>query len=123
VTSNDCDTRSYREFAEGYLLTRDMMRRFWALYTRGRETGRDSLASVLGATDLGGLPAATFVIAGCDVLRDEAESYAERLGLAGVAVDVLRYPGQLHGFWSYRGASDIATAVNARIAASLDATH
>lgn len=56
-----------------------------------------------------------------DVLRDEAESYAERLRLAGVPVEILRYPGQLHGFWTYRGASDIATAVNAQISARLDA--
>jgi acetyl esterase len=81
------------------------------------------LASVLRATDLDGLPAATFVVAGCDVLRDEAESYAERLRRAGVAVEVLRYPGQLHGFWSYRGASGIAKAVNAQIDASLDAAR
>jgi acetyl esterase len=121
VTSSECDTSSHRDFAEGYLLTREMMQRFWSLYTRTPDAGRDSLASVLRATELVGLPAATFVVAGCDVLRDEAESYAERLRLAGVPVEVLRYSGQLHGFWTYRGASDIAKAVNSEIRASLDA--
>jgi acetyl esterase/lipase len=123
ATSSECDTSSYRDFAEGYLLTREMMQRFWSLYTPDPGTSRDSAASVLRAADLHGLPAATVVIAGCDVLRDEAEAYAERLRLAGVPVEVLRYPGQLHGFWTYRGASDIATAVNAEIRASLDATR
>jgi acetyl esterase len=123
VTSSECDTSSYREFADGYLLTREMMLRFWSLYAQAPDAGRDSLASVLRASDPRGLPAATFVIAGCDVLRDEAESYAERLRLAGVPVEVLRYPGQLHGFWTYRGASDIAKVVNAEIRASLDATR
>jgi acetyl esterase len=123
VTSSECDTSSHREFAEGYLLTREMMQRFWSLYTRAPDAGRDGLASVLLARELLGLPAATFVVAGCDVLRDEAESYAQRLRLAGVPVEVLRYPGQLHGFWTYRGASDIAKAVNAEIRASLDATR
>jgi acetyl esterase len=121
VTSYECDTASYRQFAEGYLLSREMMLRFWSLYTRGPDAGRHSFASVLRAPELRGLPAATFVIAGCDVLRDEAESYAERLRLAEVHVEILRYPGQLHSFWSYRGASDIPTAVNAEIKASLDA--
>jgi acetyl esterase len=121
VTSCECDTASYRDFAEGYLLTRETMLRFWSLYTSGPDAARHTFASVLRALELRGLPAATFVIAGCDVLRDEAESYAERLHLAGVPVDVLRYPGQLHGFWSYRGASEIPTAVNAEIRASLDA--
>jgi acetyl esterase len=121
VTSSECDTSSHRDFATGYLLTREMMRRFWSLYMDAPDAGRDSLASVLLATELLGLPAATFVVAGCDVLRDEAESYAERLRLAGVPVELLRYPGQLHGFWTYRGATDIAKAVNAEIRASLDA--
>jgi acetyl esterase len=121
VTSSECDTSSHRDFAEGYLLTSEMMQRFWSLYTRAPDAGRDTWASVLRATELLGLPAATFVVAGCDVLRDEAESYAERLRVAGVPVEVLRYPGQLHGFWTYRGASDIAEAVNAEIRASLDA--
>lgn len=122
VTSYECDSASYRQFAEGYLLSREMMLRFWSLYTSGPDAGRHSFASVLRAPELRGLPAATFVIAGCDVLRDEAESYAERLRLAEVSVDILRYPGQLHGFWTYRGASDLPTAVNAEIKASLDAT-
>ncbi len=120
VTSYECDTASYREFADGYLLTREMMLRFWDLYTLGPDVGRHTFASVLRAPELRGLPAATFVVAGCDVLRDEAESYAERLRLAGVPVDVLRYPGQLHSFWTYRGASDVPIAVNAAIRESLD---
>jgi acetyl esterase len=123
VTSYECDTTSYRDFAEGYLLTRERMLFFWSLYARGPDAGRHSFASILRALELRGLPAATFVIAGCDVLRDEAESYAERLRLAAVPVDVLRYPGQLHGFWTYRGASNIPTAVNAEIKASLDASR
>jgi acetyl esterase len=121
VTSYECDSASYRQFADGYMLTRELMLRFWNLYTSGPDAGRHTFASVLRAPQLRGLPAATFVIAGCDVLRDEGESYAERLRLAGVPVDVLRYPGQLHGFWTYRGASDIATAVNAEIKERLDA--
>lgn len=120
VTGCGCDTTSYREFAEGYLLTRETMLRFWTLYA-GAQDPRDPLASVLLAPAPSGLPAATFVVAGCDVLRDDAEAYAERLAGAGVAVRVLRYPGQLHGFWSYRGASKIAADVNAEIRASLDA--
>jgi acetyl esterase len=121
VTSYECDTASYRGFADGYLLTREAMLRFWGLYTLGPDAGRHTFASVLRAPELRGLPAATFVIAGCDVLRDEAESYAERLSLAGVRVDVLRYPGQLHGFWTYRGCSEIAGTVNAAIRESLEA--
>lgn len=121
VTDSGCDTASYREFADGYLLDREAMLLFWSLYTKEDRDARKEFASVLLAADLGDLPAATVVIAGCDVLRDEAEAYAERLRLAGVPVDVHRYPGQVHGFWSYRGASNIPASVNADIRASLDA--
>jgi acetyl esterase len=120
VTSSSCDTNSYGEFADGYLLTRKTMEYFWDLYAGDLDARRDPFASVLGATDLSGLPAATVVIAGCDVLRDEGESYAERLRLAGVPTEVFRYPGHLHGFWTYRGASDIATEVNKRIRERFD---
>jgi acetyl esterase len=114
VTDCGCDTDSYRRFGEGYLLSAADMRWFW----EGYAGGPDPLASVLRAADLTDLPAATFVIAGCDVLRDEGEAYAARLIEAGVAVDVLRYPGQLHSFWTYAGVTDIARRVNAEVLAT-----
>jgi acetyl esterase len=116
VTDCACDTDSYRRFGEGYLLSAADMRWFWDSYAG--PGGPDPLASVLRAADLAGLPAATVVIAGCDVLRDEGEAYAARLAEAGVPVDVLRYPGQLHSFWTYAGVSDIARRVNAEVLAT-----
>jgi acetyl esterase len=120
ATSYDCDSESHLRFADGYVLTRKAMLEFWELYTQGPAAGHHALASVLRAPDLRGLPAATFVVAGCDVLRDEAEAYADRLRTAAVPVDVLRYPGQLHSFWTYAGVSDIARVVNADIRASFE---
>jgi acetyl esterase/lipase len=63
------------------------------------------------------------VVAGCDVLRDEAEAYGLRLRLADVRVDVLRYPGQLHSFWPTAGTSDIGRRVNAGILTSLESAE
>jgi acetyl esterase len=121
VTDHDFGTESYRQFAEGYLLSRDDMRRYWDYYLPGDES-IDPFASVLRADDLHDLPPATIVIAGCDVLRDEAEAYAVRLRVAGVPVVALRYAGQLHGFWTYSAVSDISRAVNHDIRGSLEAT-
>jgi acetyl esterase len=57
------DTASYREYATGYFLTRQMM-------------------------------------------RSEAEHYAQRLRQAGVRADVLHWRGQIHGFLLLQGVLD-----------------
>jgi acetyl esterase len=119
VTDHSFDTASYRDFAEGYWLELADMRWFWGHYLETPDQGADPLASILRAPDLSGLPPATILTAGCDVLRDEAEAYGERLREAGVPVAVLPYPGQLHGFWSCGAVTSLPRRANAAIAAAL----
>ncbi|MBS1678412.1 MAG: alpha/beta hydrolase [Actinobacteria bacterium] len=119
VTNPDFETDSYRDFADGYGLGRELMRWFWRHYVGTVEDRVDHRAAVLRAPDLRDLPPATIVIAGRDVLRDEAEAYAGRLRDAAVPVDVLRYPGQIHGFWHYSAVSDIQRSVNREIGRTL----
>jgi acetyl esterase len=99
VTDHSFDTVSYRENAQGYLLSRDLMKWFWRHYLARPEDGASPLASPLRAPDLGGLPPATVITAGFDPLRDEGEAYAERLRGAGVPTELLRYDGLFHGFF------------------------
>jgi acetyl esterase len=120
VTECSFETDSYAEFAEGYGLSRDGMEIFWEYYAGDHVAARDPLASVNLAPDLAGLPPATVVVAGCDVLRDEGEAFAARLAAAEVPVELLAYPGQIHGFWSCGAVSDLPHEVNSRIRASLD---
>ena len=119
VADDDFETASYREFGEDHVLTAESMKLFWHSYVGAGEA--PELAAVLRARDLRGLPPAIVVIAGSDVLRDEGEAYAERLREAAVPVDVLRYPGELHGFWSYGAVSEMPRVVNAAIAERLRA--
>ncbi|MEB3842109.1 alpha/beta hydrolase [Pseudomonas guariconensis] len=100
VTDAACDSASYRDFAEGYLLSRAMMGWFWAQYLERPEQGADPLASPLRDDDLQGLPATTLLTAEYDPLRDEGEAFAERLQAAGVAVRLQRCDGMVHGFVS-----------------------
>ncbi len=92
------DTRTYCDHAEGFGLTREMMIWYWDQYLARPEDGGHPLASPMRAADLSGLPPALVMTAECDVLRDEGEAYAARLIAAGVAVDLRRCAGQIHGF-------------------------
>jgi acetyl esterase len=92
------DTASYLENADGFGLSREMMTWYWDQYLASPEDGRSPFASPLRAEDLAGLPPALVITAGFDVLRDEGRAYADRLVEAGVPVEVLHYPGMIHGF-------------------------
>jgi acetyl esterase len=100
VTDAACDTPSYSENADGYLLTRDAMRWFWNHYARSAADRSNPYASPLRASNLTGLPAALVITAEFDPLRDEGERYAERLREAGIPVQLTRYEGMIHGFFA-----------------------
>ena len=68
-----------------------------------------------------GLAPAFVVTAGFDPLRDEGEAYARRLADAGVAVEMHRFPDQIHGFFNIVGVGRSSRAANAMIAAKLGA--
>ena len=103
VVDSACDAPSYREFAEGYGLTAATMRWFWRQYLPDASAGDDPLASLAHADDLHGLPPADVLTAEYDVLRDEGETFAERLRAAGVDVAVRRIDGAIHGFFHLAG--------------------
>jgi acetyl esterase len=98
VTDSDVDTRSYRDFSDGFLLTRESMRWFFDHYVTTGADRADWRMSPLRAPSLAGLPPALIVTAGFDPLRDEGETYARRLREAGVTVDAVCFGGMIHGF-------------------------
>jgi acetyl esterase len=100
VTDYDFGTPSYRENADGYLLTKDDMTWFWNHYLPNAAAGSHPMAAPLRAPSLNGLPPAFVLTAEFDPLRDEGEAYAARLRDAGVAVTLKRYHGMIHGFFS-----------------------
>jgi acetyl esterase len=95
---------SMEENSEGPLLTKAAMAWFIDHYLRGEKDKLDPLASPLLAADLTGLPAAFILTAECDPLRDEGEDYGQKLKSAGVPVEVKRYAGMPHGFFSFGAA-------------------
>ena len=120
VLDRRCDSSSMREFAAGPVLTADDMRWFWEQYLERPDDGASPYASVAEASDLGALPPAFVMTAGCDPLCAEGEAYAERLRDAGVEVTARRYDGMPHSFLGFatldaakRAMTEIGEAIRA----------
>lgn len=121
VTDHNYETVSYRENADGYLLTKEAMVWFWNHYLRSEADGKSPLASPLRAEHVQGLPPALVLTAELDPLRDEGEAYAARLQAAGVPVTLTRYDGAIHGFFSLGHVLDQGKQAIAEAAAALRA--
>ncbi|MFC5278780.1 alpha/beta hydrolase [Halorubrum rubrum] len=100
IAGHDFETDSYRENADGPLLTRDDMKWFYERYLRSPVDAANPFAVPLRADDLGGLPPATVVTAGFDPLRDDGLALAERFAEEGTPVESRHYPAMAHGFCS-----------------------
>jgi acetyl esterase len=124
VTDAAFDSNSYREFAEGYFLTRDGMKWFWDQYTTDPDERAQITASPLRATveQLTGLPAALVINGEADVLRDEGEAYAAKLRSAGVPTTQVRYAGTIHDFVMLNALHD-THAAKAAIRQATDFLH
>jgi acetyl esterase len=122
ITSHDLNTPSYSLFSEGYLLTRNAMQWYWDQYLgEGAERSEDPDVSPAAERDLRRLPRAIVVTAEADVLRDEAESYAQRLFISTVETEGYRYDGMVHGFLRMGGVVERSNKAIDEICESLKA--
>ncbi|PYM96086.1 MAG: acetyl hydrolase [Candidatus Rokuibacteriota bacterium] len=122
VTDVAAESRSYRDFAEGYMLTRESMRWFTAHYLAASGQATDWRVSPLRASSHAGLPPTLVVTAGFDPLRDEGAAYAAKLQQAGVRVDYVCYGGMVHGFVGMGKLLDTGNRAVSHIAATLRQT-
>lgn len=102
------DTNSYRDFGDGYLLTKEDGEYFLDHYLRNEEDKWNWMASPFLAPDLSGLPSALVISGEFDILRDENEAYVNRLKEAGIPTKWTCYSGMIHGFMSMDGLLDRA---------------
>ena len=119
VTDADLDNASYTAEENQLMLSRESMVWFWDHYLPDVARRSETDASPLQAKDFAGLPPAIVLTAEYDVLRDEGEAYADRLQEAGVPVDRIRVPGQMHGFFTLLMVPGHEDAIE-QIATSLD---
>jgi acetyl esterase len=112
---------SHTENGEGYLLTTESMSWFLGHYLGPADDPKLPSLSPIYTDDLSGV-ADGFIITGeLDPLRDEGEAYAARLRESGVAVDVRRYDGMIHGFFQMGAVTPVADAAVSDAASHLRA--
>ncbi len=111
---------SARRFADGHYLTQAQMEWFWQQFLGDQAVPVDHPdLSPVRADDLGGLPPALVITAGCDILRDEGEALAREMVAQGVAAETLRMSGMLHGFIRFGACVDDAHRAVAAISDSM----
>ncbi|MEY8875826.1 MAG: alpha/beta hydrolase, partial [Leptothrix sp. (in: b-proteobacteria)] len=96
-TTAHADTASHHTYAEGHLLTRTGIAWFFDHYIDVADRSDWRFAPLL-ADDLDGVAPAWIGLAECDPLVDEGLAYADRLRMAGVAVELDLQRGVTHDF-------------------------
>jgi acetyl esterase len=116
------DSESLRTFKDGPYGSAEGLLWFWSSYLPNDESRSDILVSPLQATlaDLEGLPPALVIVDENDVLRDQGESYANKLRDAGVPTASVRFNGTIHDFMrlnALRDSESTRAAIGLAIAA------
>ncbi len=97
------DSASMVALKDAYVLPVERINWYLDLYLPEGQDRRDPRVAPIFSDRLAGQPDAMIVVAGHDPLWDDGQGYAARLRDAGVAVELVEYPGQVHAFVSVTG--------------------
>jgi acetyl esterase len=117
-TDQLADDESLRSADDPFLFNRRSVAWYRRHYLPNPGDAANPLASPLRAESLRGLPPALVITAEYDPLRDQGEAYARRLADEGVPVELSRYPGMAHGFFTMADTVDAS-----RVAIKQAASH
>jgi acetyl esterase len=110
---------SFVSCADTFPLSTEVMEYFAEQVFPGGEGADNPKANPLHATDLSGLPSAVVATAGFDPLRDQGNTYAEKLAGAGVPVVHHCFGTLCHGFIAMGGLTSAADKASVQIARDL----
>jgi len=97
VTQIGEETASLKNFAEGFVLERAGLEWFYKSYVPDGADRKDpGISPLYGPVE--GLPPAYLTVAEFDPLHDEGLEYGWKLKTAGVACEIVDYPGLVHDF-------------------------
>lgn len=110
-------TPSMQSLRGALVLPRDRMEWYIAQYLPPGTDDTDPRIAPARSPHIAAAPPTIIVTAGHDPLRDDGAQHAERLRAAGVPVEYIEFPGQIHVFVSVRRAIPEGRAALSRIAA------
>ena len=110
-------------YAEGYYLTLAAALHLFQFYV-DEQAASDPRIDLLHRDDLAGLPPTLLAFGHCDILFDECLGFARKLQAANVPLQVLTYPGYIHGFLGFSeqvpAVSDAFQVIGRALAIGLD---
>ena len=115
----DCASKSARQYANGFALTREAVVQGWQHYLPTPYAADHPYAAPLRARNLDGLPPAIIATAEFDPVRDEGEEYGRRLAAAGNTVRLRRFDGMIHSFLHHNGRVPASRTLPAWLASEL----
>jgi acetyl esterase/lipase len=92
------NTDSYREYGDQLNLRKSDMLFFKDAYLSDMKQATHPYVSPICHSDLSNLPETYIAAAGFDVLRDEAETYANKLQASGNKIEYQEFNSLIHGF-------------------------
>ena len=113
-TDQLADDESIRACDDPFLFNRRSVGWYRQHYLASPDDAANPLASPLRAGTLASLPPALVITAQYDPLRDQGEAYARRLADDGVPVELSRYQGMAHGFFTMAGSVEASRAALAQ---------
>jgi acetyl esterase/lipase len=100
------NSKSMEKYATGFFFEPEALDWIYSQYLNDMSELSDPMVSPILASSFENLPPAFIVVAGCDILRDDIELYAQLLKEAGVSVETSTYENTIHGFTVMGGAID-----------------
>ena len=94
-----CDTLSFRLHGTGLLIEAADIEWCWRQYCPDEQVRAEISTAPTADLDPAALVPMLVQTAGCDVLRDEGEQFAQRVAALGVPVKASRYESMIHGFY------------------------
>ena len=97
MTDPKCDSKSHKDYANGFLLSQKAMIWFWEQLQESNANLNDPVFNLTIDPKVE-LPETLIITAGFDPLSDEGEAYARLLNNSGNNVQQIHYPHLIHGF-------------------------